>query len=652
MDKDEEQQIKVLNTYRLLIQAILLDHLFSLLFVFVVSFACVLATIRKMVTMSHFRYTAKTTLIYYPKRTSKIGSIDENQVLRIFKRNAMQTKLTESMNLESRGRGATDYSVEIRLDWKQKNLFNIESHSSNRDNAINAANLMAELCIKEYVAFRVEDLGKWSETVNTRKKELSESIKKLEDELAELSRDAEVSDPEQELSRYKTALAHLKSTRTDLMVQLSNAKTNQSSLELLLKGIDENALMNISQLREFESSIKKCEEEIATLSNVFTEKNPKMRGVIEKRDALLEEYNKFLKEKNIKNFNLDVLAKAWELQGKVREVLLNINVLNERLAIVDSEIKANEDMVKKLVSIIPHVTQLSHDKSSLQSTLKDLDTDSSAINYLLAAVKNDISQVEHCENATAQNPFSVSNLCLAVIAAFGCTFIAASLLSLFGFIWGNVVSLSELQAYPELHALGAIPKSLKSFTEASKDEMTVLASIHYNFLKVEFPKKVIFIGKMPGAEFTSAVKEGMNWSCKMSGMKYLHLKIVGSNEFTEPDNPDIKMLGATYYHGEEGVLPAANPLALSQSELNLLQSDIEELQNEVDTIFIYTDMAIDRFGVFFNQMLSICDSAMIIVGARRSSRSLLRYIVNQQHESGRCIMSILTDSNDSMPTKR
>ena len=135
-------------------------------------------------------------------------------------------------------------------------------------------------------------------------------------------------------------------------------------------------------------------------------------------------------------------------------------------------------------------------------------------------------------------------------------------------------------------------------------------------------------------------------------MKYLHLKIVGSDTFEEPENPEVKMLSATYYHGEEGVMPTANPLALSQSELNLLESDIAELHNEVDTIFIYTDKPIDRFGVFFNQMLSVCDSAIIIVGARHSSRSLLRYVVAQQHESGRCIMSILTGSNDSMPKRR
>ena len=652
MDREEEQQLKVLNTYRQLIQAILLDHVFILLFVFVVSFACVLATTKKLVTLSHFRYTAKTSLIYYPKRTSKIGAIDENQVLRIFNRNAMQTKLTESMNLESGARSNSDYSVDIRLDYKQKNLYTIEAHSSNRNDAINAANLMAELCIKEYVAFRIEDLGKWGETVNTRKNELSESIKKLEDELAELSRETEVSDPEQELSRYKASLAHLKSTRTDLQVQLSNAKATQSNLEMLLKGIDTNALLNISQLRDFENSLKRCDEEIASLSNMFTDKNPRLRGVIEKKEKIQDDYEKFKSAHNIKNFNLEVLSKALELQGKYREVLMNVNVLNEKLAMLDSEITANEEIVKKLVAIIPRVTQLAHEKSSFQSTLKDLDSDSSAINYLLASVKNDISQVERCESASAQNPYSPSNVCLAVIAAFGCMFIAASLLAFFGYFFGNVVSLSELEAYPELNALGAIPKSLKSFADASNDEMTVLATIHYNFLQVKFPKKVIFVGSLSGGKYTSALKEGMNWSCKMSGMKYLHLKIVASDQFEEPDNPDVKMLGATYYHGEEGVLPAANPLALSQSELNLLQSDIAELQNEFDTIFIYTGKPIDRFGVFFSQMLSICDSAIIIVGARRSSRSLLRYVVKQQHESGRCIMSILTESNDSMPTGR
>ena len=652
MDREEEQQLQTLNTYRKLVQTILLDHIFFLLFVFVVSFACVLAMMKKMVSVSPYRFSAKTSLLYNPKHSSKIGANEESQLLRIFRRNAMKGKLKNRMDLLVEGGNANDYTVEIRPEWKQKNFFTIETHSSNRDNAINAANQMAELCIEEYKAFREEDLKKWLESVNVRKNDISESIKAVEEKLSELSHEMDIMDPGHELTNYKTTIAALKSKRTELQAQLTNAKLSLTTVETLLNNIDKNAILHISRLREFERDIKKCDDEISVLRNNYTDKNPKLRGIIEKRSRIVEQFNNFLKDKNINNFNLDALAHATDIQEKQRDLLLKINSLNERLALIDSEIKTNEEMINKLVVVIPNVTQLSHEKNALQQTLKSLEDDASSINYLLGAIKNDIIQVERCEDAISQNPFSHTNVAIAFIAAFGCMFLVAALLSFVGVFFGNVVRLAELEAYPELNALGAVPDSLRNFDKATDDEKTVLATIHYNFVQVKSPKKVVFIGTLPGAHFTSALKKGMNWSCLVSGMKFLHLKIVATDGFEEPDNHEMEILAATYYHGEEGVMAAENPRALSQAELNLLENDIKELQSKFDTVFIYSDGPIDRFGVFFNQMLSICDSAIIIVGAKHSSRSFLRYVVSQQHETGRCVMSILTNSNDSMPFRR
>ena len=647
VENEEAQQLKTLNIYRKLVQAILFNRKYLLLFIFIVALVCVMATMQKLVSMSQFRYTAKTTLIYYPKRTNKIGYIDENQVQRIFSRNAMHHKLAESMNVGNDKGRVADYSVDVRQDWKQRNLYTIETHSSNKDDAINATNLMAELCIKEYVAFRIEDLGKWGETVNTRKKELSESLKKIEDELTQLSQDTGVGDPEQELGRIKVTIAQLRNTRTDLQVQLTNAKVSKSNVELLLKNIDTNALLNISQLRDFESELKKADEEIANLRNLYTDKNPRLSSVIEKRNAIVRKYNEFVKEKNIKNFNLEALSKASELQDKLRTSMINVEALTEKLSVLDSEISANEAIVKKLTAIIPHITQITHDRESLHKALKDLDSDSSSINYLLASVKNDMSQVERCDSVIAQNPFSITNIILAVIAGLGCMFIAATLLAFSGVVFGNVSALDELQAYQELNALGAIPESLKCYDDAGIDNRTVLDSIFYNFLQVDAPKKIVFLGALPGAQYPDSLKEGMNWNYAMSGKRLLHLKIVHSSAFTEPTGKDVKFLGAACYQGMDGETPAENPRALSQSELNLLQSDLEELQNEFDTVFISSDEPIDNFGVFFEQMLKLCDSAIILIGSHRSPRALLRYVVAKQHETGRCVMSILTNSKDT-----
>lgn len=650
-DNEEAQQLVTINIYRKLVQAILLKYKFLLLFIFAASTACVLATMKKLVNMSPFHYTAKTSLIFYPKRTSKIGSMDEHQVLRIFSRRIMQQKLAESMNLGREKGNVSDYSIEIRQEWKQTNLFSIESHSSNKDDAINAVNLMAQICIKEYVAFRIEDLGKWGETVNTRKMELTESIKKIEDQIAELSQTTKIADPEQEFDRIKGVIVQLKNTRSDLQVKLTNAKISKENVELILKNIDTNALLNIEKLRSFHNDIKKVDDEIAKLRETYTDKNPRIIGLIERHNDIVNQYNDFLKEKNIKSFNLETLGKAAEVQSKLMDILINIESINERISVVDAEIKANEELAQKLTSIIPRIMQISHERESLQKALKDLDDDTSSINYLLATVKNDMAQVERCESATAQDPFSVANILLAVIAGLGCMFIAAALVAFIGVIFGNVNDLDELLAYAEINALGAIPSSVHLYETASDDEKTAIGSIFYNFMQVEAPKKVVFLATLPGSNYSNFLKEGLNWNFAMSGKRLLHLKIVRADSFKEPTAPDAKIFGAAYYHGMEGETPADNPRALSQTELSLLQSDIAEMQNDFDTIFITSDEPFDRFGVFFDQMLQLCDSALVLVGARRTPRSLLRYVVSQQHKSGRCIMSILTNSKDSISRK-
>ena len=172
----------------------------------------------------------------------------------------------------------------------------------------------------------------------------------------------------------------------------------------------------------------------------------------------------------------------------------------------------------------------------------------------------------------------------------------------------------------------------------------VLDSIFYIFEQKCGEGGIIFKGVLPGATFHQEIIENFEWNFAMSGKKMLILYITSAKDYVPPAGSTE--LCIVSYENVTGALPLENPATLSPSEMQMLQQDVIDLRTTFDLVFIVRKEPLDKAGVFFSQILSFCDSAIILVGARHTKRSMLRYVIDHQRKTEKPIMTIAVNSRD------
>ena len=135
-------------------------------------------------------------------------------------------------------------------------------------------------------------------------------------------------------------------------------------------------------------------------------------------------------------------------------------------------------------------------------------------------------------------------------------------------------------------------------------------------------------------------REALAWSMSMSGKKFFALEIVPSASFEPPEGAEFML--ATARKGDRGWFAVDNRYALAPTELEMLKADIAQIGSEYDHVFILQQGGMRRGGSFMDQLLEICDSALVVAGAGKSPRSWLSYILKHIHASGKPAMSLAT----------
>ena len=78
----------------------------------------------------------------------------------------------------------------------------------------------------------------------------------------------------------------------------------------------------------------------------------------------------------------------------------------------------------------------------------------------------------------------------------------------------------------------------------------------------------------------------------------------------------------------------------------MLKADIAELRKTHDEIFIIMPDGFCKGGSFFNQLLSVCDCVLLVVGAGSTLRSDLAYVRRHALEGERPMMGIVVGASD------
>ena len=143
-------------------------------------------------------------------------------------------------------------------------------------------------------------------------------------------------------------------------------------------------------------------------------------------------------------------------------------------------------------------------------------------------------------------------------------------------------------------------------------------------LQPDVLKGIMLVASLPGAAKGTNFTEVMDYTATMAGKRLFSLNLVPSADFSPPADGE-QMIGVVRKESR-GLFPVQNRFALAPSELEMLQADIAELRNEFDSVFIFMDGGLRKGGSFFDQLLGICETSVLVVGASHTPRSWFGYV--------------------------
>ena len=641
-DISDTEQEERLILWRKLGQMILMRYAILLFLFFALVLAGSIYLIYRYRLKATDRFESHVTLVYYPRPSSKVKTVDDRQIMQLIRRRQTIVKLAEELGMNSSEISSLMNMVSIEADKKRTNVYNLGVKGATSKEAIQWANTLSDVCMREYVAYRTKDLERWEETVQIRRRELQDSLAKIEQEDLDLGLNLGVQSPENELDRLNKSIKTHKEALSDVNVQLIRVQGLKEAKEALVKAINPAMLVHATKIKAFLAELEKMDKEILMLRELYTEKNPRLTTKLAQRAGIQKEFDDFKKDNNITDVDPAVLSKLDKVYEELRNHTASWERLNENKMALEREIRVEEDTIKRMQELIPKSKQLAHQRAAVASAQQDLENLTSDINYQKATMKNDLTQVESAVTAKEEPLISQKMIVCAIIFSCLMTSFLLVIVSSLELAFGRIVD-GELAFYPELRNLGRLLSQKRKFNSEEEEKM-VYDSIFYNFETENGNRGIVFLGALPGVNYCSKLLENFEWNYAMSGKRLLSIFIVEAMNYEAPSNSID--LSAVSYSGSKGALPVENISALSPSELQMLESDIKELRNTYDLIIVTRRENLDLSGVFLQQMLTFCDSSIILAAVKHTKRSMIRAIIRHQHKTGKPMMTIATNSHN------
>jgi len=238
-----------------------------------------------------------------------------------------------------------------------------------------------------------------------------------------------------------------------------------------------------------------------------------------------------------------------------------------------------------------------------------------------------------------ESPLRKRNVFIGIFAALMMTGFLAILTVLVEFFFGRVANGTEICLMDGIQYLGALPVSAKMFGN-DENRRIHLNSVCHQFQAVSGSFHTMMVCTLPGASILQELFEVFEWNYAMAGKKILFLDIVEARGFV--DEFQAEDTGIVTYSGWKGFLPVESRDYLSPSEMELLKSDLQVLLKTYDMVFIMHSAAYNRDKLFLEQLATICDSALIAIGAKKTPRRSLRSVMSIFSKANLPVMSILS----------
>ena len=265
-----------------------------------------------------------------------------------------------------------------------------------------------------------------------------------------------------------------------------------------------------------------------------------------------------------------------------------------------------------------------------------------SLSYLQTSLNNDLQQIERAGGAGDKAPLRGKNFIFAAGGAFAVVFVLIVWILALEFLFGKVRDSAEMMAWGDVIGLGSLPKPGAMKPE---DESDVHGVVALNLGNADVPKDVVLVCRLPGAAEQTKFREALGWSLAMAGRKVFMLNLVRSAEFTPPEGAET--LINTVCQDPHGWFTVENRYSLAPTELEMLKADIEELKKTYDQIFIMMPGGFCKGGSFFSQLLGVCGSVLLLVGAGTTLRSDLSYVRRHALAGERPMMGMMVGASES-----
>lgn len=582
------------------------------------------------------RYEATTRLLYMPRQEGKVPTLGDKQLLRILERRSLKRRAGTGLPLPPGEDATLTQDLDIVQEGRPSNLYTLTARSRARAGAVRKVNAYADVLLEEYAAYRSEELMQWGMSAAERQQSTRAELSAVEAEIAELETQVGTQRPVETLMSMNALISDQRRNVTMLEVEVDAEAVKRDKLADEMGGMGTALLDRTPEIRRLAESIAALDAEISKLREVYTDLNPKVRGKLEDREMLQAQYQAILEEFGVQKLNPGELERADRNSTALLDSESRMAALEKKLAAQKETLAVNEQRAEDLTAVVPRILVLVSRRADLERELKDLEFQLGEAGRSREIARNELRQIERAESPSDQYPLRLKNFLMAAAAAVFCTVALALWTIVLGLWLGDVRGAKELAAYPDIHVLGSLPKRRALSKEREKDVFGVVA---LNFCNADVPKRNVLICRLRGAKPQPRFAEALDWSLSMSGKRLFALYLVSSQTF-EPEEGS-EMLINTARKGSAGRFPVANRFALAPTEIEMLRADLATIHEEFDIVFLLMPDGLRRGGNYFSQLLEECDSALVTVGANKTSRREFAYVRRQVNKARKPMMGLV-----------
>ena len=640
MSESEQAQLRKIISFQKVALGIVLKWKWLFLLLILVLGATFTTFLRVKASKSVARFEARTRLLYNPRKVAKIENLSDRQLMSILNRPSLKRKIAERVEMPELEKQCLGKDVELVQERQPLNLFTLTVASKTEDGAAQKANAYAEILVEEYVTYRTADLENWRTSIASRRKTLLDQLAAIEANEKTLKTKTGVLAPQEALLALNAFLSDQRRNLSALGVDIANENVKRTRLEKDVGASGPAIIANAPGIRRRAEAIAAIDKEIAALREKYTDRNPKVIGKLEDRSALVRELEDFLKSKGVAGINVDGIDQMEKSAGELAECGTRLAVLDEKRRALEQEIADNEKKTSELTAMIPEYERLTAHRADMELSVRSLTEQLNDIAYVESSLRNDLRQIERAHGGSDNGNLGAKKLVMLIGAVLICLGGALFVVLILELLYGSVRGGKEIAAYKEINFLGSLPAN-GSFPEDETRE--VMGVVALKLLSADVPKGIMLVSTLPGATKGTGFTEVLDYTATMSGTRLFALNIVSSASFTPPEDGE-QMIGAIKKESR-GWFPVQNRLAMAPTELQMLQADIAMLRNDFDIVFVIMDEGVRKGGSFFDQLLGICESALLVAGSAHTPRSWFSYVRRHVEAAKKPMVAIATGAS-------